>query len=77
MAAAKHKKRTARAKPKKSKSAMNKLLDTMRDIIEEGARRMTPKEMEESERKFHAIVDRVARKRRRKTASSKPQRVEP
>ncbi len=54
----------------KQKSAMDTLLDTMRSIIDEGARKMTPKELEESEKKFNAAIDRAvaARKRRRETA---------
>jgi hypothetical protein len=54
----------------KRKSATDTLLDTMRDIIEDGARGMTPKELEESEKKFNAALDRApaARKRRRETA---------
>lgn len=49
---------------------MDTLLDTMRDVIEEGARGMTPKELKESEKKFNAALDRAvaARKRRRETA---------
>jgi len=49
---------------------MDTLLDTMRNIIDEGARGMTPKELEESEKKFNAAIDRAvaARKRRRETA---------
>jgi hypothetical protein len=54
----------------KHKSAMDTLLDTMRDIIDDGARGMTPKERVESEKKFNAALDRAvaARKRRRETA---------
>jgi hypothetical protein len=54
----------------KHKSAMDTLLDTMRDVIDEGARGMTPKERAESEKKFNASLDRAvaARKRRRETA---------
>jgi len=54
----------------KRKSAKDTLLDTMREIIEDGARGMTPKELEESEKKFNAALDRAAaaRKRRRETA---------
>jgi hypothetical protein len=54
----------------KHKSAMDTLLDTMRDVIDEGARGMTPKERTESEKKFNASLDRAvaARKRRRETA---------
>jgi hypothetical protein len=52
------------------KSATDTLLDTMRGIIEDGARGMTPKERKESEKKFNAALDRAvaARKRRRETA---------
>jgi hypothetical protein len=54
----------------KRKSAMDTLMDTMRDVIEDGARGMTAKERQESEKKFNAALDRAAaaRKRRRKTA---------
>jgi hypothetical protein len=54
----------------KHKSAMDTLLDTMKDVIDEGARGMTPKERDESEKKFNAALDRAvaARKRRRETA---------
>ena len=54
----------------KRKSAMDTLLDIMRDVIEDGARGMTPKERKESEKKFNAALDRAvaARKRRRETA---------
>ena len=54
----------------KRKSAMDTLMDTMRDVIEDGARGMTSKERQESEKKFNAALDRAAaaRKRRRKTA---------
>lgn len=54
----------------KHKSAMDTLLDTMKDVIEDGARGMTPKELKESEKKFNAALDRAvaARKRRRETA---------
>jgi hypothetical protein len=52
------------------KSAMDTLLDTMKNVIEDGARGMTPKEREESEKKFNAALDRAvaSRKRRRETA---------
>jgi hypothetical protein len=54
----------------KHKSAMDSLLDTMRDVIEDGARGMTSKERKGSEKKFNAALDRApaARKRRRETA---------
>ena len=70
MATAKRKKEPALTTSIAGESATNRLLDTMRDIIEEGARGMTPKELEESERKFNAALDRAvaSRKRRRETA---------
>jgi hypothetical protein len=54
----------------KRKSATDTLVDTMRGIIEDGARGMTAKERKESEKKFNAALDRAvaARKRRRETA---------
>jgi hypothetical protein len=54
----------------KRKSATDTLLDTMRDVIEDGARGMTPKERKESEKNFNAALERAfaARKRRRETA---------
>jgi hypothetical protein len=54
----------------KRKSSTDTLLDTMKGIIEEGARGMTPKERKESEKKFNAALGRAvaARKRRRETA---------
>lgn len=54
----------------KQKSALDTLLNTMRDVIEDGARGMTPKERKDSEKKFSAALDRAvaARKRRRETA---------
>jgi hypothetical protein len=52
------------------KSAMDTVLDSMRDVIDDGARGMAPKELKESEKKFNAALDRAvaARKRRRETA---------
>ena len=49
---------------------MDTLLGAMRDIIEDGAREMTLKEQQESEKKFNAALDRAvaSRKRRRETA---------
>jgi hypothetical protein len=52
MATAKRKKESAVPNSIRGESAMDKLLATMRDVIEEGARGMTPKELQESERKF-------------------------
>lgn len=70
MPTAKRKKESALPTSIRGKSAMDKLLDTMGDIIEEGARGMTPKELEESETKFNAALDRPVafRKRRRENA---------
>ena len=58
------------ASPTKHTPAMDTLLDTMRGVIEDGARGMTPKERKESEKKFNAALDRVAAssKRPRETA---------
>jgi hypothetical protein len=62
------------AKQKKSaakrKSATDTLVNTLRNIIEDGAHGMPPKERKESERKFNAALDSAvaARKRRRETA---------
>ena len=70
MATAKRKRESASPTSIRHKSATDKLLDTMRDMIEEGARGMTPKELEDSERKFNLALGRAvaARKRRRETA---------
>ena len=70
MATAKRKKEPARPTSIGGKSATDKLLDTMRGVIEDGARGMTPKELEDSERKFNLALDRAvaSRKRRRETA---------
>jgi hypothetical protein len=53
----------------KRKSAMDTLLDTMRGIIEDGARGMTPKERQESEEKFNAALDRAVASRKRQRES--------
>jgi hypothetical protein len=70
MATAKRKKEPAAPASIGGKSATDKLLDTMRGIIEEGAQGMTPKELDDSERKFNFALDRAvaSRKRRRETA---------
>jgi hypothetical protein len=70
MATAKRKKVSALPTSIRGKSATDKLLDTMRGIIDDGARGMTPRELEESEKKFNAALDRAvaSRKRRRETA---------
>ena len=54
----------------KRKSAMEALLDTMRGVIEDGARGMTPKERKESEKKFTAALDRAAASRKRHRESA-------
>lgn len=66
----KHRESRMASSPVKRKSAMDELLDTMKGVIEDGARGMTPKERKESEKKFNAALDRAvaARKRRRETA---------
>jgi hypothetical protein len=70
MAIANRKKASTMPASKKGKPAMDTLLGTMRDIIENGASGMTPKEQQESEQKFNAALDRAvaSRKRRRETA---------
>lgn len=70
MATAKRKKESEPPTSITDESPTNRLLGTMRNIIEEGARGMTPKELEESERNFNAALDRAvaSRKRRRETA---------
>jgi hypothetical protein len=51
-------------------SALDKLLDTLEEVIEDGAKGMNPKERRDSEEKFNAALDRAvaARTRRRETA---------
>jgi hypothetical protein len=70
MATAKRKKESVTPTSIGQKSAADNLLDTMRDIIEDGARGMTPKELEDSEGRFNLALDRAvaSRKRRRETA---------
>ena len=70
MATVKRKKESATPTSIRGKSATDKLLDTMRSVIEDGAREMTPRELEESEKKFNAVLDRAvaARKQQRETA---------
>lgn len=70
MPTANRKKGSGMATSVKHKSATDTLLDTMRGIIKDGARGMTPKEGEQSEKKFNAALDRAvaARKQRRVTA---------
>ncbi len=66
----KHKKKStmATARPK-SKTAMESLLDSFGEIIETGAKKMDVKQLEESEEKFNAAINRaVSHKQRRETA---------
>jgi hypothetical protein len=64
MATANRKKAPAVPTSIKGKSAMDTLLGTMRDIIEDGASGMTPKEQQESEKKFNAALDRAVASRK-------------
>jgi len=54
----------------KQKSPMDELLDSFGEVIDSGAEKMDASELQESEKKFNEIADRVAagRKRRRETA---------
>jgi hypothetical protein len=57
---------TSRRKPE---TAMKSLLDSFGEIIEKGAKKMDVKQLEASERKFDAAIDRaVSHKQRRETA---------
>lgn len=49
---------------------MDELLDSFGEVIDSGAKKMDASELQESEKKFNEIADRVAagRKRRRETA---------
>ena len=54
----------------KPKSAKDKLLDNFRTMLEKSSKGKTKKQLEESEKKFNAALDRAvaARKSRRETA---------
>ncbi len=54
----------------KQKSPMDELRDSFGEVIDSGAEKMDGSELQESEKKFNEIADRVAagRKRRRETA---------
>lgn len=53
----------------KSKTALESLVDSFSKIIETGAKKMDVKQLEESEKKFDAAIDRaVSHKQRRETA---------
>jgi len=55
--------------PNKPKSAMDSLLDTFAEVIDDGAKRMNDTELSDSEKKFNDAVDRaVAHKPRPETA---------
>jgi hypothetical protein len=58
---------TSQAKPK---SAMDTLLDSMDELVDSAAERMTPDEMRKVRKEINDVVDRavVAHKRRRETA---------
>ncbi len=54
----------------KKKSAMDELLDSFGQVIDSGAEKMDRAELQESEKRFNEIADRLAagRKPRRETA---------
>ena len=56
----------------KSKSAMDTLVDSFSDLVEEARERMSPEEFSKAEKEFDEIVDRVkaraSRAGRRETA---------
>jgi hypothetical protein len=56
--------------PVKHKSAVDALLDSVSEIIEDGAKGMNQKELCESEKKFNEALDRgvASRRRQRETA---------
>jgi len=66
----KHKRKSTMATSRpKSKTAMESLLDSFGEIIETGAKKMDVKQLEASEEKFDAAIDRaVSHKQRRETA---------
>lgn len=55
---------------KKPKSAMDALIESFGEVIDSGAKEMSPAQLRDSEKRFNEIADRVAasRKRRRETA---------
>jgi len=61
----------AKAAPK-AKSAMDKLVDSFSDLVEDARQRMSPEEFRQAEKGFDKIVDRVkaraSRDGRRETA---------
>lgn len=61
----------AKAAPK-SKTAMDKLVDSFSDLVEDARERMSPEEFRQAEKEFDEIVDkvkaRVSRGGRRETA---------
>lgn len=56
----------------KSKSAMDKLVDSFSDLVEDARERMSPKEFQQAEKDFDDIVNKVkaraSRDGRRETA---------
>jgi len=58
---------TSQAKPK---SAMDTLLESMDELVDSAAERMTPNELRKARKEINDVVDRavVAHRRRRETA---------
>jgi hypothetical protein len=56
--------------PAKQKSAMDALLESMDELVDSAAKRMTPDELGKARKEINDVVDRavVAHKRRRETA---------
>jgi hypothetical protein len=56
--------------PVKHKSPMDTLLESVTEIVEDGAKGMNQKELRESEKRFNKALDRgvASRRRRRETA---------
>jgi hypothetical protein len=54
----------------KPKSAMDTLLDSMDELVDSAAKRMTPDELRKTRKEINDVVDRAvdAHKRRRETA---------
>jgi len=56
--------------PAKQKSAMDTLLESVDELVDSAAERMTPEELRKARKEINDVVDRavVAHKRRRETA---------
>jgi RNA-splicing ligase RtcB len=66
-----HKKEAQMAtSPAKQKSAMDTLLESMDELVDSAAKRMTAEELRKARKEINDVVDRavVAHKRRRETA---------